>query len=154
MPWIARIHAAGLLKQVLSHNDLVLTRRLLLLISVLLVVAAMASALQTAEPTRTQGGATTPGPARIDTGNAGAREVQVRLPSDRPVLARLGDLVSVRVQASQPDVVEVRGLGITHEVGPLEDDPIQFVPGATGRFPVILQGTGTRIGTLLVSAPR
>jgi hypothetical protein len=140
-----------------SHNGTVLLRRLLLLVALLLVISAIASALRPSEfapaPKTTPAPKLPVGTATTE-GNPNAREVSAVLPDGTPVKAQVGDLVSLTFKAQTPDVASIAGLGITFAVAPQEGTPLQFMADTPGSFPVTLQGTGTTIGTLEITAPR
>jgi hypothetical protein len=74
-----------------------------------------------------------------------------RLPSDRPVRARLGERVVLRVKTGSPDIIAIDALGVRAPTGPGTGGTLDFVAGTAGDFPVTLALGERKIGTLSVS---
>ncbi len=126
-------------------------RPALLLLVAMIVVASLLSA---AERDRTSGDraqttTTTALPAATPAGGDG-REVVAKLPSRRPVRARVGDTVVLRVSSATPDIAKVTQLGLQTAVGPALLGELRFVADAPGEFPVVLQVAGTTGGIVRV----
>jgi hypothetical protein len=138
-----------------------LARRLLLLIAVLLVAGAFASAIAPRDTTKndrtgTSSGTTasTPAPAPAPATSAGLT-VEAELPGTpggktKTVHARVGDLIDLTVRASGPDTVTIEGYD---EVQPADaDNPARFsfFADQQGAFDVTLQQEGTLAGRLQI----
>ena len=127
-----------------------LLRRLLLLVAVLFMIAAIASAIAPRPETGPAPLAPTPAPpAAIAT-----PRVTGHLPADGVVRADVGDVVDLSVTAEAEDTVQIVALGLDAPVDPQTPARFELVADQPGRFPVTLQGAGTRLGMLEVSAPR
>jgi Na+-transporting methylmalonyl-CoA/oxaloacetate decarboxylase gamma subunit len=121
-------------------------RRLLVFIVLLLLVAAIASAIaprekdlaeRTVEPA-------VPPPA------AAARVVEGVLPDDRRVRARVGAVVQIEVRHTAQDEVQVLALGLSEPVEPGIAAQIVFDADREGQFPVTLRDAARRLGTVEV----
>ena len=125
-------------------------RRILLFVVLLLVVAAIAESIAPRdEPPRAiknSPGATPP----RSTGEL----VEGRLPDDREVRARVGDLVQIAVSHRAQDTVRIVSLGLEEPVDP--DLPAQLVFDADrpGRFSVTLRDAARRVGVVEVVPER
>ncbi len=87
----------------------------------------------------------------VESGQPKGRGIAVRrLPSGEPVQVRLGERVVLRVKTSRPDIVVIDDLGLRAPTGPGTPGTLDFVAGATGRFPVTLAIGAQRIGTVSV----
>lgn len=122
-------------------------RRVLFAAAVLLALAALLSSLSPREeravaPSRTEQDEAARRPARIVSG---------RLPADKVVRAREGDVVDLRVMSAQPDEARIDDLGISGPAGPGLPADLRFVADQAGRFPVTLRDSGERVGTLDVA---
>jgi hypothetical protein len=122
-------------------------RRLIAFVVLLLLVAAVASAIAPREdqvaPRRTQ-----PSPQPPVT--AAARIVQGVLPDDRRVHAQVGDVVQLRVRHAAQDEVQILALGVSEPVEPGIDAQLVFDADREGRFPVTLRDGSKRLGTVVV----
>jgi hypothetical protein len=123
-------------------------RRLLVFIVLLLVVAAVASAIapRRADIDRrpVEPAATPPGPP--------ANVVQGVLPTDRRVRARVGDVVQLEVSHTAQDEVQIVALGLSEPVEPGLAAELVFDADRAGRFAVTLRDAAKRVGTLEVRA--
>jgi hypothetical protein len=117
-------------------------RRLLLLAVLLLVAAALASTLAARDRTPA---ATAPAPPA----SAPVPTVTGRLPG-ATVRARVGDLVSVEVDATTTDTAQIVALGVQAPVEPDLPGQLEFLADQAGRFAVTLRDAGTRVGTVQV----
>ena len=128
-----------------------LLRRMLLFASLLLVTAAIVSAMAPREEGAKAPPRTTPAPAAAVTA---PRHVEATLPDDKTVRARVGDQVTLHVRSREPDLAEIEDLGVSQ---PAERDIpalIDFVAPQAGRFPVTLSLSGRSVGTVEVSPAR
>ncbi len=73
-----------------------------------------------------------------------------RLPSSKPVQARLGERVLLRVKTARPDIIAIDQMGIRAPTGPGTSGTLDFVAGTEGNFPVTLALGERRIGTVSV----
>lgn len=125
----------------------VLARRMLLFFSIVLLAAALSSAL-TASTRDEADEAPTPLTRRTDPQD----RVTATLPSSRPVKALVGDVVLLTVRAEDAERVEIRPLGVDAAVGPGLPATLLLVADRVGEFPVTLRYSGREIGTLTVRA--
>jgi len=130
-------------------------RRLLIAVAVLMGITALTAGL-TAPPSRRGVPVVptpTPGPAAADaavvqrTLDAGAAEPQT-------VVVDEGDALELSVRATVLDAVELDGFGQVEAVSP--DSPAVFdvLADTAGSYPVVLTGTGRRVGVVRVSPAR
>ncbi len=122
-------------------------RRVLFVAAVLLALAAVLSSLSPREdravaPSRTEQDAQARRPARTVSG---------RLPADKIVRAREGDVVDLEVMSAQPDEARIDDLGVSGSAGPGLPADLRFVADQAGRFPVTLRDSGERVGLLIVA---
>jgi hypothetical protein len=118
-------------------------RRLLVFIVLLLVVAAVASAIAPREEDvarRPVEPAVAPGPA--------ATVVAAVLPGDKRVRAQVGDVVQLEVKHTAQDEVQILGLGLSEPVEPGIAAQLVFDADREGRFPVTLRDGAKRLGTV------
>lgn len=78
-------------------------------------------------------------------------EIIATLPASRPVEARVGDTVVLRVRSDSPDVAKILEAGIQAPVGPGVPGELRFVPQARGELEVTLELAATRAGLVEVS---
>ena len=123
-----------------------MARRLLVPVTILFLVLLVLGSLGSREPTRTDV-ATTPGPPP---GARPARTVQATMPREKEVRARVGDLVTLTVEAKDIGGVEVPDFGESEPVAPGSPALFDLLPTQRGRFPVRSAGTGEEIGVLVV----
>jgi hypothetical protein len=132
-----------------------LARRLLILAAVLLALGAVAASLA---PRDLRGPQTTTTPQRPPAAAplvARGRDVTLAVDASasRPqtVSARVGDHVQLTVRASQPDAVNIPALGQTQAVDPYSPATFDLLPDLPGSFPITLQQSGRRVGTLRIT---
>jgi hypothetical protein len=121
-------------------------RRLLVFIVLLLLVAAVASAIAPGEKdlaTRTVEPAVPPP-------SAAARVVEGVLPDDKRVRARVGDIVRLDVRHGGQDEVQIVALGLSEPVEPEIPAQFEFDADREGRFAVTLRDAARRLGTVEV----
>jgi hypothetical protein len=126
-------------------------RRVLLLLAVLLLMAAIVSSA--GEERRTAA----PPPQGEIAGRAGSgkpRVVRGRLPADRTVVARVGDVVRVEVMSTRPDEAQVLELGLEAPTEPGLPGTLEFVADQPGRFRVTLRNAGRRVGVIEIRRAR
>lgn len=78
------------------------------------------------------------------------RVVQGTLPSAAPLVADLGSVVRLHIGAQEDDHVVVDGLGVRAPVGPGTTGTVEFVADSPGTWPVRLDPSGVRVGTVEV----
>lgn len=123
----------------------VFARRLLVFALVFLLFTTLVSAIA---PVPDDERATKPPPVRNP---PPAVEATGELPADETVRARVGDVVVLRVQAPAADVVRIDALGLDADTSPELPARLEFVAAQEGRFPVVLEQAGRRVGTLVVT---
>jgi hypothetical protein len=94
---------------------------------------------------------TTPLPLPPAARSSSPSVVEGRLPADKTIRAREGQVVRIDVQAVTPDVAEIFDLAVSAPVGPGLDAPLEFVADQPGRFDVTLRYSGERVGQLVVA---
>jgi len=135
-------------KAAVGHNGCVPGRSILLFVAVLLVIAALASAIAPRErrlltPTHTTPTQAAPAPVPAQT-------VTATLPSKKTVEAAEGDVVDLKVTSAQPDEVQIFDLGLHAPVGPNIPAELTFVATQSGRFAVTMRDSGETVGTVNV----
>jgi hypothetical protein len=126
-------------------------RRVLLLLAVLLLMAAVVSSVAQEEQTAA------PPPQGEAAGRAAgdkARVVRGRLPADRVVVARVGEVVRIEVMSARPDQAEVLDLGVDAPTERGLPGTLEFVADQPGRFPVTLRNAGRRVGVIEIRRER
>jgi hypothetical protein len=78
------------------------------------------------------------------------RAVEGAVPASAPLVAQLGAIVRLRVGAEGSDHVVVDGLGVRAPIGPGTTGMVEFVADSPGSWPVRLDPSGVRIGTVEV----
>jgi hypothetical protein len=123
-----------------------MARQLALWAAVLFAIALIAAAV--APPKQAPQAPVFPAPtaAAAPAGQA----VEGTLPASAPLVAGLGEIVRLRVDEGEGDHVEVSGLGVRAPVGPGTTGLVEFVADSPGRWPVLLDPGGERIGTVEV----
>ena len=123
-----------------------MARQLALWAAVLLAIGLIAAAV--APPQREATAPVFPAPG---TGAAPvAPPVQGKLPSSAPLVAGVGSVVRLRVGAQDADHVVVDGLGVRAPIGPGTTGLVEYVADSPGSWPVRLDPSGVRIGTVEV----
>jgi hypothetical protein len=119
---------------------------LVLLAAVVVALGAVSAAQRDERDTSTTGPAvtTTTAPASAPPGT----QVRGELPADRVVRARPGDFVVLRVRSDAPDVARIPELGVQAAVGPGIAGELGFQALEPGRYPVVLQLSGRRGGSV------
>ena len=125
-------------------------RRVAYVVSVLILILAVGSALARREEQRTRAVA----PAATAPSDAPAPEASAAMPPDRVVRARVGEIVSVQVRTPGPDTATIRDAGISAITSDDLPGTLEFVPTEPGRYPVLLEDSGRVAGTILVSSDR
>ena len=122
-------------------------RRALLAVAILLLAAALVSSITPRQRER----APVPVPQAEPAGAAARRTVEGRLPADRVVRAREGDVVELEVTSRMPDEARIVALGLEGPTEPGLPATLTFVADRAGRFAVTLRDAGTRAGTLQIA---
>jgi hypothetical protein len=126
--------------------NLDMARQLALWAAVLFAIALIAAAIAPQE--ETPQAPVFPAPNSL--GETAGRAVEGTLPAATPLVADLGTIVRLRVGESQGDHVVISGLGVRAPVGPGTTGLVEFVADSPGRWPVLLDPSGVRIGTVEV----
>jgi hypothetical protein len=121
-------------------------RRLLVFIVLLLIVAAVASAIA---PREEDSAPRTVEPS-VGTPATAARVIDAVLPADKRVRARVGDIVQLEVRHTAQDEVQIVGLGLSEPVEPGLAAELVFDADREGRFAVTLRDSPKRLGTVEV----
>lgn len=123
-------------------------RRVLLLAVLLFLIAALIGAA--ARPRTDQAVAPAPGslPERA------APSVTGTFPAKRPIVAHVGDFVTITVTPKQPDTVAFEDLGVSTDASAEVPGVLEVVADQPGRFSAVEEGTGKRLGTLVVEPAR
>jgi hypothetical protein len=119
-------------------------RRFWLWALLVVLIAAGAAAIAPRDDVRPRPG--------VDTVVSGppAHTVTGRLPARRPVVAAVGDVVSLSVSASEPDEAQILPLAVHAPAEPGVPAQLEFVAGSRGRFPVVLRDSDKRVGTVVI----
>ena len=125
----------------------------LIVVATFLLTATLSSAL-TADRVKEGTGARVLAETKPVAAQPEARTIRASFPAERPVRARVGDVVEVRATSTEPDVVRVLDLGLDAPVGPDLPAELQFVADAPGRYAVRLDVSGRRLGVLEVLPSR
>ena len=123
-----------------------MARQLALWAAVLFAIAVVAAAV--APPRQDAQAPVFPAPA--PPGEPVGKSVEGTLPASAPLVAGVGTIVRLRVSQEQSDHVVVSGLGVRAPVGPGTTGVVEFVADTPGRWPVLLDPSGVRIGTVEV----
>jgi hypothetical protein len=123
-----------------------MARQLALWAAVLFAIALIAAAI--APPDSTPQAPVFPAPGTL--AEPAGSAVEGTLPSSAPVVAGAGAIVRLRVGETQGDHVVISGLGVRAPVGPGTTGLVEFVADSPGRWPVVLDPGGVRIGTVEV----
>ena len=123
-----------------------LARRIVLALCAFFLVAVIAGSVADRDAQRTR--ATAP-PVTVTTGPP-APVVRGTLPADGTVSAEVGDAVTVAVRTATPDEAWVDALGLRTPTSSDVPGRLEFVAQIPGRYPVVLAGTGRRVGTIVV----
>lgn len=125
---------------------------LILLVAVILLTGAISAANRDRGRTTTTGTTTATAPPTTTGGSAA--DVTATLPASKPVRARTGDTVVLRVRSETPDIAEILAVGAKTSVGPGLPGELRFVAPTAGDLPVDLEVAGTTAGIVSVSDPQ
>jgi len=119
-------------------------RRLAVLVSLVVLVVVVLASAAARQDSAHEAVAPPPSAARPSPVVDGA------LPADRVVHARAGDVVRLSVRTKSAATVAIPGLGVDAIGTP--DEPARFVLTIPepGRYAVVVDGTGRRLGTISV----
>jgi hypothetical protein len=123
-----------------------MARQLALWAAVLLAIAVVATAVAPSQRVETAPVFPAPGTTPAPT----EQTVEGKLPSSAPLVAGVGSIVRLQVGAEDADHVVVDGLGVRAPVGPGTTGVVEFVADSPGSWPVRLDPSGVRIGTVEV----
>ena len=123
-----------------------MARQLALWVAILFAIGLIAAAI--APRQRVETAPVFPAPDTLAAPSSGA--VEGTLPARAPVVADVGTIVRLRVGSENADHVVVDGLGVRAPVGPGTTGVVEFVADSPGSWPVRLDPSGTRIGTVEV----
>ena len=124
---------------------------LILLVVVILLIGAVSAANRDQRDARTTTSTSaTPAKPADETSSA---DVTATLPSSKPVRARTGDTVVLRVRSETPDIAEVLAVGAKTSVGPGLPGELRFVAPTEGDLTVDLEVAGTTAGIVQVTDP-
>jgi hypothetical protein len=123
-----------------------MARQLALWAAVLFAIALVAAAVAPPERKPQAPVFPAPGASSAPAGTA----VDGTLPSSTPLVADVGSIVRLRIGEALGDHVVISGLGVRAPVGPGTTDLVEFVADSPGRWPVLLDPSGERIGTVEV----
>ena len=127
-----------------------MARRLLVPVTVLfLVLLVLGSLGPSDQATRPE---TTPTTQAPRAGAEPARTVELTLPAEGDVEARVGDLVTLTVTSDEIGGVQLPDFGETEPVAPEAPAIFDLLPTEAGRFEVVSAETGEEIGALVVEA--
>ena len=123
-----------------------MARQLALWAAVLFAIALIAAAV--APPKETPQAPVFPAPSVAR--DVAGRAVEGTVPATAPLVAYVGEIVRLRVGEGVADHVVISGLGVRAPVGPGTTGLVEFVADSPGRWPVVLDPSGQRIGTVEV----
>jgi hypothetical protein len=126
------------------------SRRFAYIVSALLLLMVIGSALAEREARRTQ--AVAPPVSAGTAAAAPAAEASAELPPDRVVRARVGEIVSLTVRTPEPDTATIRDIGVSASTSQDVPGTLEFVAAEPGRYPVLLEDSGKVAGTVVVTS--
>jgi len=118
----------------------------------LVVMVLVVSALNASDRDRS-GTAPTPAASSAPPQEPAGREVRATLPAEKPVQARVGDTVILRVRSERPDIAEILAVGARTPVGPELPGELRFVAQTSGEIPVDLEVAGSTAGVVRITEP-
>jgi len=128
-------------------------RSLLLITAMLLLIAAVSSVVAPRE-LRSGRGASSLGAAasnpRPPAAPGEVREETMRLPADKKLTVRVGDIVHIEASAETDDVVDIPELGVDGPVSPGIPATFDVITDLPGTFPIRLRYGEKTLGTLEV----
>jgi len=124
-----------------------MARQLAIWAAVLLAIGLVAAAIAPQQKPETAPVFPAPGTAAAA---PAAPAVVGKLPATAPLVAQVGSVVRLRVGSQDADHVVVDGLGVRAPVGPGTTGVVEFVADSPGNWPVRLDPSGVRIGTVEV----
>lgn len=129
-------------------------RRLLIVLAVLIGLTALASGVNTRQPT---GGAPrgTPDSDASATAPSGpsstiSRRISTKSAEPARIQAEVGDTVVLTVASPELDTVSVEGIGKIEAIDPQSPARIELYADTPGEYPIMLLQSERRIGTLTV----
>jgi hypothetical protein len=129
------------------------SRRPALVLLVVVIVLSGALSTSNRDRQRTRAPATTTPAPTAPVAETDDAKVTARLPSSKPVRARTGETVVLRVRSDTPDIAKILAVGARAPVGPGLPGYLRFVAPTAGDLPVDLEVAGTTAGVVRVSDP-
>jgi len=127
------------------------SRRPALILLIVMIVMIGALNASDRDRSRTASRTSTP-PAALDAApERPGRTVEAALPSSKPVRARTGDTVVLRVRSERPDIAKILAVGARTSVGPDLPGVLRFVAGSPEQLDVNLELAGRRAGVVQVT---
>ncbi len=123
---------------------------LILLVAVILLAGAISAADRDRRATGTSTTTTSIPPAE----GTPSEDVTATLPSSKPVRARTGETVVLRVRSETPDIAKILAVGVRTSVGPGIPGELRFIAPTAGDLPVKLEVAGTTAGVVRVTDPQ
>jgi len=123
-----------------------MARQLAFWVALLFMIGVIAAAVAPREKPRPAPVFPAPNPLAAPAGTA----VEATLPASLPLVIDTGTIVRLRVDAAHDDHVLIYGLGVRAPVGPGTTGIVEFVADSPGRWPVLLDSSRARIGTIEV----
>ena len=120
------------------------------MVALLLLVSLLAGGVVDRERDRESRQATATEPAAPPATAAPLTAVTGRLPDDKVVRARVGDLVKITVVPPRAGEATIDALGVSEETDPIVPGTLEFVASDPGRYPVQLDGSGPALGAVVV----
>ena len=120
------------------------------MVALLLLVSLLAGGVVDRERDRESRQATATEPEPTPATAAPLAAVTGRLPDDKIVRARVGDLVKITVVPPRAGEATIDALGVSEETDPIVPGTLEFVASDPGRYPVQLDGSGPALGTIVV----
>src|SRR4051794_11615177 len=122
---------------------------MLLLAALLLFTSVVVGTLVDTRRDREQATAPAP-PAATGTARGTLRTVEGRMPAQKVVRARVGDLVSLTIAAPSAGDAAIDSLGVSAPADPIVPGTLEFVAEDVGRFPVTAGEPPSQVGMVVV----
>jgi hypothetical protein len=114
--------------------------------ALLFLVAMISSAVVQREESRKQATA----PIAAAPPSTPPATVEAQLPGDREVRARVGEVINIQVRSEEPEDVTIPALGVRGLASADVPALLEFVADQPGRFPVVTDPSGRRLGMVVV----
>ena len=140
-----------------SSLGFVFSRRILILVAVLMGLTALAASLSPPPqrlPREQRAADPSPAPATAAPQPApSAGTVMARIAADgrpRSVSAHVGETIALEVSATAPDTVVIDDLAVSEPVDAASPAHVEIYAVAPGTYPIVLLDSGRRIGALRI----